>query len=81
MVLGESLGFYDRVQVGTHQRSDEVEALKFVERFVRSEGIEQTNNVVVFHVIQKFEFAISSLGVSRRLKGSGQFFYRHLLVE
>lgn len=43
-------------------------------------GIEQTDDVLMVHVLQQSEFSEGALRVGGRLKGTVEFFYRHLCI-
>ena len=48
--------------------------LKFVQRFLWGERIEETDNIFMVDEFHELELAISSFGVRHILKGAGEFF-------
>jgi len=81
VVVGQLLGAYDVVQIGVHQVGHHVDLLKLFQRIGGLSGmkdVQQTDDVLVVHVLQQSQLPIRPLGVDGRLEGPGQLLDGHL---
>lgn len=81
MVVGQPLRANNIVQVGAHQVRTHVHLFERLQPIaVRMEHVEQSDHVLVVHVLEQTQLAVRSFGVRGRLEGARQLFYGHLNV-
>jgi len=81
MIIRQFLRAYYVVQIGVHQVGHHVHLLELIQRIGGlswMKDIQQTNNVLVIHVLQQPQFPIGALRMDRRLEGPGKLLDGHL---
>lgn len=80
VIVGKALRSNDVVQVGSHEMSHEVDLLERFQGVAMVEGVEQSDDVLVVHVLQQPKLAKRPLGMRRGLKGTIQLLNGHFRV-
>lgn len=80
VIVGQSLRADDVVQVGAHQVGDQVDLLEGLQGVPVVERVEQSDDVLMVHVLQQPQFAESSLGMGGSLKRTIKFLDGYLCV-